>query len=190
MKGQLIALCGNPLCGKSTVANIMEEQYGAVIIDDGMILRKAVPVLFYGVEFQDLLTQEGKRKTYEVLGKTYTYRQLLGELGNLLEDFFGQAFIPEQTLRRLPLFADAPYYVLPSVRKEQPWYYKNNGAAIFQIDRDLAPPSPNAFDSWAERAVDKVITNNGTLEELEQAVRRTMFETFRDPGFTRLKIAS
>lgn len=155
---KIIALCGWPKSGKSLAAEILSEVYGGVIVDDGMILRQAVPILFHGVAFEDMLTQEGKLKTYEVLGKTYTYRQLLGYLGQVLEDFFGEHFIPEQTVRKIETMPEAPFFILPSVRKTQGQYYRAMGAEVWEIDRDV-PASENAFDQWDKDAVTRVIRN-------------------------------
>lgn len=186
---KIIALNGWPQSGKSAVADILQRRFGAVIVDDGLILRQAAPVLFRGVKLDDCFTQEGKVKPVEINGKTYTVRQALGYLGQCLEDFFGEDYIPDQTVRRIAELPDARYYVLPSVRKGQAHFYNRHGATTFEIDRIDVTPSENPFDVWDGTAVYEVIPNHGTLDQLEQEVMRSMFHRFRDPGFASLRAA-
>lgn len=185
---KIIALNGWPKAGKSAVADILERRFGAVIVDDGVILRQAAPVLFQGIDPADCFTQEGKLKPVVINGKTYTVRQALGYLGQCLEDFFGEDYIPDQTVRRIEQLPDAPYYVLPSVRKGQGHFYNAYGATTFEIDRRV-PPSENPFDVWDGNAVYEVIPNHGDLTQLEEEVMRSMYHRFRDAGFACLKAA-
>jgi hypothetical protein len=186
---KIIALNGWPQSGKSAVAEILERRYGAVIVDDGLILRQAAPILFRGLDFNDCYTQEGKLKPVEINGKTYTVRQALGFLGQCLEDFFGEDYIPDQTIRRIAELRDAPYYVLPSVRKGQGNFYRKHGATVIEIDRDV-PPSENPFDVWDRNAVHTVIGNHGTLDDLENHVAAVMHHRFYDAGYTQLFMAA
>ena len=185
----IIALNGWPKAGKSAVAEILQRRFGAVIVDDGEILRKAAPILFRGIDPQDCYTQEGKLKPVTINGREYTVRQALGYLGQCLEDFFGEDYIPDQTVRLIRDLPPAPYYVLPSVRKSQALFYNEHGATTFEIDRDV-PPSENPFDKWLGRAVYEVIDNNGTLDDLEANVATSMFHRFRDPGLTQLRLVA
>lgn len=181
----IIALNGWPKAGKSEVARILQERYGAVIVDDGMILRQAAPILFQGVEFEDTLTQEGKAQKVEINGTLYTVRQALGFLGQCLEDFFGEDYVADQTAQRIEKLPRARYYVLPSVRKSQGRFYRDRGGKVFEVDRDV-PESSNAFDQWDTDAVHDTIRNWQDIPFLEDEVARIMFKHFRDPGLTRL----
>lgn len=188
MKRQIIALNGWPQSGKSAVAEILQERYGAVIVDDGVILRYAAPILFRGILPDDCFTQEGKLKSVEINGKTYTVRQALGYLGQCLEDFFGEDYIPDQTVRRIAELPDAPYYVLPSVRKGQGHFYNLAGGRTYEVHRPGIAKSENPFDVWDKCAVHASIQNYGTLDDLEDAVSHMMHHEFRDAGFCRLEM--
>jgi hypothetical protein len=185
MKRQIIALNGWPQSGKSAVAEMLRDHYGAVIVDDGSILREAAPILFRGVDLADCYSQEGKLKPVEINGKTYTVRQALGYLGQCLEDFFGEDYIPDQTVRRIAELPDAPYYVLPSVRKGQGHFYREHGAVVAEIDRNV-PASENPFDVWDRTAVHKTLNNTRSLSYLGGAVTVFMDSTFGDRGITPL----
>lgn len=173
-----ICLNGWPKAGKSAVAEILERRFGAKIVDDGQILRDAAPILFRGIDRNDPYTQEGKAKLITINGQTYTVRQALGYLGDCLEQFFGNDYIPDQTMRLINDLPAAPYYVLPSVRKGQGFFYKHHGATVWEIHRNEVPPSDNPFDRWSTRAVDRVLENNGSLAELEELVCWVMFKQF------------
>ena len=54
----------------------------------------------YGLSWEDVATQEGKRREIEVCGQRYTVRQILGDLGCLLEDKYGSQINPELAVRK------------------------------------------------------------------------------------------
>ena len=172
---KLVALCGWPQSGKTTLAEYLSDEYGAQVVDDGAILREACMAL-YGLDWGDLYTQEGKAKTIKVCDKVYTHRQLAGHLGNLLEQFYGEQFVPEQTLRRLlkhtPELDGAPFYVFPSVRRTQGITWRNAGGMVVAIERPGLKFSGNDFDAFDESLVDRWIVNGGTVEDMCQQAKR------------------
>src|SRR5689334_15610763 len=89
-----VAICGAPEVGKSTVAETLAEWWGGKIIDDGRCLREGVKAI-YNLRDWHVYTHEGKRSTIVVGGNSYTVRQLLGDLGKLLEAKYGEFFMPE-----------------------------------------------------------------------------------------------
>lgn len=189
-KIKMIALCGWPKSGKSEVARILVERYGAAIVDDGEPLRKAAPHLFHGIDPEDCYTQEGKAKTITINDKTVTVRQALGYLGDVLEGFYGSHYLPDQALKKIGTMPPARYYVFPSVRKDQGHFYKRYGGEVWEIDRLGVKPSDNAFDKWDRLACDTMIYNHWGIEELERIVQHVMWTKFRDPGLTRIELAS
>jgi hypothetical protein len=170
---KMIALMGKPKAGKDEVAKIIAEYFGGQRVDDGLILRLAAPALFAGVDLRDCFTQAGKSKLVDVCGKPNEVRKLLGDLGQLLEDHFGEFFVAEQTLKRLSTSTAAPILVFPSVRKNQGHFYRSRGAVVIEVDRDV-PESPYAFDKFDSTARHDVISNNGTLDDLKMEVARVM----------------
>lgn len=164
-----VAICGFPETGKTTLAEFLVQRYGAELVDDGAVLREAAQVLF-GASWQDVNTQEGKRSTRTVCGVDYTHRALLGDLGTMLEDKYGEQFIPERTIARLEAqpareTVKLPFHVFASVRKTQGITYHKNGGIVLEVLR----PGTRAvydFDRYDRDLVDHSLLNNGDLPGL------------------------
>ncbi len=174
MKQQLsfIGLCGWPGAGKDEVAAIMQKQYDYQPIDDGLCLRQAIPYLF-GFERTLPYTREGKDTVIETVAGPRTVRDLLGTVGGLMENEYGTGFMPHAAMRNAQVQFEQTgqtLFVFSSVRKDQPWHYKEQGGKIIQINRPGVKPSPHPFDAWDEASVDAVIDNNGSLEDLAASV--------------------
>lgn len=163
---RFVALCGAPKSGKSTIAELLRDRYGAMIVDDGMPLRRAVMDL-YGLSWEDVSTQEGKAREIEVCGKTYQVRHLLGDLGNMLEGFYSQQFMPERAIASIT--QTAPFYVFPSCRKTQGLTYRQHGGLVIEVYRPGYEPV-NDFDHWDQSLCTHIAANDTTLEALEQRV--------------------
>lgn len=152
---------------------MLQDEFGAVIIDDGMPLRRALPILT-GIPEEDCYTQEGKSKVYRVGNREEEVRKGLGELGNWLEGRYGEEILAELAMQyALREHPDAPLYVYPSVRKTQGRAYRRMGGLVIQVNNPKVGPSGNAFDVWDENAVDLRFTNdpdNMTLDELREHV--------------------
>lgn len=185
---KLIGLCGYPESGKSTVQEILYRLFGAEPQDDGLPLRGACMSL-YGLSWEDVSTQEGKRRITTICGVEHENRALLGHLGNLLEGFYGDQVIPEMALRAALAEQALNFYQPPalsfgSVRKNQGLTYKKHGGIVVEIVRDGTAPRYD-FDHYDRSLVDVTIINNfATVGELETEVVRT----FRSLGFVELPV--
>jgi hypothetical protein len=134
---KFVGICGAPTSGKTTLADFLVKRYGAVLIDDGRCLREG-GMAIHGMTQEDCYTQEGKARTRAVCGKTFTNRQLLGDLGNLLEGFYGEQFMPERGIAEARARADfgrVPFFVFASVRKTQGLTYRNEGGLMIEVVR-------------------------------------------------------
>lgn len=163
-----VALCGAPGAGKSTVAERLAYHFGGVIVDDGLPLRQAAMKL-YGLSWEDVSTQEGKAREVMVCGEIFTVRQLLGDLGNMLEAFYGDQFMPERALALTKLRPDAPFYIFPSCRKNQGLTYRREGGFVVEVARPGHQPV-NDFDHYDRSLVNMCIFNNYGLQDLEDQV--------------------
>lgn len=187
-----IALCGWPTAGKDEVAASLNNHFGAVIIDDGLCLRKAVPHLF-GCEPDDPFTHKGKSKVYDTIDGPHDVRWMLGELGTALEDRFGDGFMPHNAMKHaddIRKTTRQQVFVFPSVRKTQPQYYKNKGGFVVEVQRPTAIDSGNDFDRWDQSVVDMTIHNDSTLEALDRAVHNVFWDLNTFDEFPRTVRAS
>lgn len=173
-----LALVGNPKSGKSTVAEMLADEFWGLIIDDGAPLREAYPTLT-GTLTDLPYSQDGKATRVQVGDRSETVREGLGELGNYLEARYGEEIMALLAMKHAeatyPSRIVAPFFIYPSVRKLQPRAYRRAGGVVIQIDNPLAGPSGNAFDTWDTTSVDLVIDNNPDemgLDELRAYVRR------------------
>lgn len=169
---RFIGICGYPESGKTTVANILIEQWDAILVDDGAPLRRACLALYGGTP-ADWSTQEGKAGKIEVLGEGHSRRDLLGTLGNALEKQYGEHFMPALAVKdaneRFGEMHLGPF-VFPSVRKTQGHFYKQHGGVIIAVNRPGKWPHFD-FDHFDHAAVDYWLNNTDDLETLtERAV--------------------
>jgi hypothetical protein len=154
---RLIALCGNPLAGKSTAAEILRDTLGYEIADDGLPLRR-IAMDYLGLTEAHVFTQTGKQQTVEVNERDWIVRDVLGEIGNAFEEKFGSAIIPQMTHRTLD---PGKRYVMASVRRDQGLYWAAQGALVLEIINPQAGPSPFEFDSFNPAPVACRVLNDG-----------------------------
>lgn len=154
---QLIGLCGNPLSGKSTAAEIISSIYGHKLADDGLPLRK-MAMDYLGLTFDQVFTQAGKLEKVMINGREWVVREILGEIGNAFEDKFGGEVIPMMSHNAQPKGTSA---VFGSVRREQGRYWREHGALVLEIVNPLAGPSPYAFDLYNPAYAHYQIQNDG-----------------------------
>lgn len=163
-----IALCGNPGAGKSTVQEILRRDYGVTPVDDGLPIRK-IAVEQMGLTWPQVTTQAGKLEEVEIAGRTWVVRDLLGQIGNRLEDLLGPHGIPFLVERTVA--GREGKFSFGSVRRDQGRYYKKLGGVVIGVRSPKAPPSPYEFDRWDANLVDAWIDNDGeNPRKLEDAV--------------------
>lgn len=164
LRPQFIALCGAPETGKSTVADYMAARYSGRVVDDGKVLREACRAL-YGLSHEDVYTQEGKTRTKLVGGREFSHRQLLGDLGSLLEGFYGQQFMPERAIESILWPKTAPFFLFPSCRKTQGITYLERGGVVVELTRP-GYVAVNDFDKYDHSRVTFTLTNDRDLAGL------------------------
>lgn len=152
-----IGLCGDPGAGKTEAQKILQEEFDYRPVDDGHVLREfAVEKL--GLSWDDVQTQDGKKRFTEILGKKWQNRDILGTLGKQLEDMFGEEIMPFIATRNIN---SKLRYCFGSVRKTQGHFFRREGGLVIQIANPDASPSPYDFDWFDPTAVDIIINNDG-----------------------------
>lgn len=167
-----IAICGQPGHGKSTVQKILCDHFGVCPIDDGAPLRQAGMMLF-DLTWEQVSTQHGKLQWVEVAGVTVQVRDLLGWLGKCMEARFGTGFMPWRAMEAADEQArigSNTRFSFGSVRRDQGRFYQARGGVVIEVVDPRKPESPYDFDQYDRDLVDVVITNDGTLLDLEDKV--------------------
>lgn len=185
----LIALCGKPGSGKSEVQKILWEKHKVVPVDDGHVLRAFAMNL--GLSRDDVYTQDGKKRHTEILGKTWRNRDILGTVGDKLEEMFGKHIMPYIGTRNLDASTS---YSFGSVRRDQGRFYQSLGGIVIEVVNSYAKPSDFEFDAYDKSIVDHSIMNDVAPHErgdgrvrrrLEDAVA-ALVARLRDVGVDRV----
>ena len=160
-KPKIIALCGRPGSGKTTLAKILKCNLGYEIIDDAMPMRD-IAMRHFGLTPEDVFTQHGKRKNIEFMNEDWTVREILGQIGNALEDKFGPDVIPTMAFMQMNKEQNAhKNFVLPSVRRKQGLFWESKGALVVEVYNPyIIDRRPFAFDQYDKSAIELQVTNN------------------------------
>lgn len=169
MTPRFIAICGNPTAGKSTAQTILHNTLGYVPVDDGRPLR-VIAKNWLGLTERQITTQEGKAETVRINGKDWVVRDVLGEIGNAFEEKFGGDIIPLMVMHHYGMAVEISKtgYSFGSVRRQQGHFYRRHGGMVIEIQRPGAGPSQYEFDRFDPAAVDAVVVNDGSLQQLEE----------------------
>lgn len=177
MKPKYIAICAQPHHGKDTVQEILHRLYGIQPIDDGLPLRQACMALF-GLDIEQVTTQAGKESFVEVCGQEWQVRKILGDLGKLIEQHFGEMALPQAARYLAESQRTSPDQVFSfsSVRRNQALDYKEHGGIAIQVVRPDIEASPYDFDQYPVELMDYTIWNDGGADDwhdvLVENVRR------------------
>ena len=175
-----IALCGNPKSGKSTAAEILEENFGVLPVDDGLWIRKYV-MENLGATSEQVYTQAGKASLAyykngdpvidDRTGEHMTWRLVLGRVGKQAEALFGKDFTPRVGVQNL-WTGNGESYSIGSCRMSQGAFYKAQGGIVVEIHNPQAQPTGNDFDTYDEGLVDYIIINDGLARGLSPVEAR------------------
>lgn len=164
---RIIALCGNPMSGKTTAAELLQEIYGYWPADDGKPLRQ-IAIDYFGLTADQVYTQEGKLERVALNDRVWQVREVLGELGNAFEDKFGGDIIPLMSFNTiLEGLKNNQRYAFASVRREQGLFWRNHGALVLEIVNPQAGPSKFEFDTYNPAHCHFRIQNDGLARGLD-----------------------
>lgn len=169
----IIALCGNPDSGKTTVAGLLESQYGYEPVDDGAPLRE-IAVKYMGFQHHQAYTQEGKLEFVELDDKKFQCRQVLGETGSAFESKFGDNILGDIAYRTSIKSGlnQGRKFSLGSVRRDQGLFWKSKGGIVVEVLNENSRVSEFEFDKYNRDCIDFQIENDGkSMENLLKQIR-------------------
>lgn len=177
MNPRFIAICGRPTSGKSTAQRLLHNSLGYVPVDDGRPLRQ-IAINWLGLTEEQVATQAGKLETVRLNGRDWQVRDIMGEIGNAMEEKFGGDVIPLMALNHYGILDEKSRggYSFGSVRRQQGYFYKRHGGMVIEIVRPGVGLSLKAFDRYDPSAVDASVVNDGSLEQLEVRLHRAINE--------------
>lgn len=168
----IIGLSGYAQSGKDTVANKLVEEYGYKRISFADAIRdfllRVNPILMDGRRLSGLVTEFG----WEIAKAQDEVRRLLQETGTAARDMFGEYFWISVALSKV---GDNEKVVISDVRfSNEADVIKMLGGQVWKVTRPGVGPinghiSESDMDSYA---VDHVIDNSGTIEELHAEVQK------------------
>lgn len=181
----LIALGHKAQRGKDTVAKYLVTEYGFKSMAFAEPLKKMVAAAFPGVTMDHLHTEQLKMKPVDFWPHESPAR-MCQRIAQGVRSEYGQDFWAQILKRRLEVdgfFAPAalarPRYVITDLRTPaEAMLIKEWGGKCVRVDRDekLVGDIGRPSNHWTEIALDDydgwdaVITNNGTLPELQEKV--------------------
>lgn len=156
----IIALCGYPCSGKSTLQRYFAERYGFSAIDDAGFIRQEA-MRRHSLTLEDVSTEDGKQKLIETENGVRTVRAIMADISDEFIAAYGTQYKPQQAL----LAAQGQDRVcFASVRRDEAKTYRDAGALIIEIMRPACGPLTQA-DDYDRTLVDITLHNDGNLQE-------------------------
>lgn len=159
----LIGLTGFPTAGKSAVAEILINHYNYDLLDTKEVLRNIVSEIVK-CDSSFLKTQEGKEAKF----KGQEHRLLMGEVGLLLEDMFGEDFLLQRAMEGVDTSRNL---VVDGLRRNQALSF--NGF-VLEVVSTRVGKNVFSFDTYNKSKINYTINNSGSLMDLRYAVDKLM----------------
>jgi len=163
----LIGLTGKKRAGKSTVGDILIRHLEFYGISYAFALKEFVKNMYYPHITEDHVNGELKEEVIEALGVSARY--LLCEIGDTLREIDGSIWL--RPIEGLIVGNPHLNLVVTDVRYDnEVTQVRRLGGEIWRIEREGLPFDPHRSENSITLPPDRVIHNNGTLEDLENEV--------------------
>lgn len=166
----LIGIHGRARSGKDTLCQFLISYHGGYRYGLADPL-KAMLLAGFGIDMSDPYWETRKEEVIPALGKSP--RQLLQTLGTE----WGRTCVRDDVwliLAQDALVREGPGMIIPDIRfqNEADWIRKLGGRLIHISRKSAAPVASHSSEAGVDvQGGDIVLTNDGTLEDLQQTVR-------------------
>lgn len=161
----IIGLCGKPHSGKSEVRKILEENWNFEVINTKIPLAQ-VSSIITGIDETKFLTTHVKERTF----RSHKLRDIMGTIGNTIEDLFGENYLLERALNNIKI--NKYNYVIDALRKNQ---YTGFNGWIVEVCSEKGKEIIYDYDKFNPHSIDYVVKNDGSFEELKSSVTRMLY---------------
>lgn len=175
----IVAICGHPRHGKSTVQGFLNEDLGVIPMDDGLPIRLEGMKRF-GLTWEQVSTQAGKLDYCQAFGREMEVREALGLIGKEWEES-DLLTMPKKAVELLREKNIGDPVSFGSVRRGQASIYRDLGGLVIEVYDPRKPLSQYDFDYFDPRLVHTTIINDGTFTDLRRrsvAVVRGYLENY------------
>jgi dephospho-CoA kinase len=166
--GIVLGLCGIPGAGKTEVRKLLAKNHGFEVINSKSVLY-SMSSQITGIPESHFFDPSRKNNHF----RKVTLRQITGELGNAVENLFGDDYLIRKAMDNHKV-ASRPHknFVIDSLRKQQP-ILLDDDLRVVVVQNLRAVSTGNKFDKFdiPVGMEHDVIQNNGDLDELERNVR-------------------
>ncbi len=156
----IIGLCGKPGSGKSEVREILERSFGFETVCSKRILYK-MSADITGLAVSDFSNPKIKNSIF----KGHQLRKITGELGNTVENLFGDSHLVNKAVSELDLAR--ANYVVDSLRKTQT---KDFPGIVVEVVSERGYDTGNDFDLYDRSRINYTLPNHTTFEQLERNI--------------------
>jgi hypothetical protein len=175
---RIIGISGKATAGKDTVANYFSRycKGKCTTIHFADSLKDCCQGLLLAFGTYDMSKQETKKLIIPWMGKSYTVRNLLQDVGNAFRDYINPDFWVNIIIGKIAVLKQNNYIdtvLIPDVRYPNEYKaIKDLGGEVWRVER----PNIELMDHISETVLDdytfdKVISNTGTLTDLMKSVQ-------------------
>lgn len=169
--GVVLGLCGFPGAGKTEVRKILHNNHGFEVVNSKAIIYDLAARVTNLTEdhFSDPALKEG-------LFNDVPHRKIAAHLGYAIEDLFGPTYLVTEALRKHRVSArPSKNFVVDSLRMSQPVLLQEKLMVIEVISKKVDSHIFMPYDQYEAPVRQKfVISNNGTIGDLEIEVKRVI----------------
>ncbi len=171
----IIALCGHPHVGKSTLQAYLEKRYGFTPCDDAAAIR-AETMRRHDLSLDDVTIQSEKEKIIDTSTGPRSIRRLMADIADEYISVHGTQWKPLQALADAQGLDRACF---ASVRRDEGRAYQAAGGILIEITRPGCHPRTQA-DTYDTDALDASINNDGNLQDLFDKADQVVAAFFPD----------